>query len=199
VCAVLEKRAAAITVGPASDAMSDIGPLISAPQAERVKQHIDGALEQGAKLLVGGETPADLPAGGHYVAPTVLFEVSSDMDVAQVELFGPVLSVLRYDTVDDACRIANDSSYGLAASVWGAELRRAREVAQRIDAGTVWVNDFAVSDVRRSPFGGRKQSGIGAEFGVEGLLGYTRPKSVYTALDQNVDERPYSLVGFGWD
>lgn len=196
---LLERRASVISVGSAADAGSDIGPLVSARQADAVEGFVNRAVSEGATILVGGSRPSGLPNGGHYFAPTVLVDVRPEMEVAQQEIFGPVLSVIRYASIDEACEIANGTSYGLAASVWGKDLRRAREVAARIDAGTVWINDFAVSDVRRSPFGGRKQSGIGAEFGIEGLHAYSRPKSLYTSLDQDIDERPYALVGSNWD
>ncbi|ORA11660.1 aldehyde dehydrogenase family protein [Mycobacterium arosiense] len=198
VCDLLKQRASAMKVGPAEDDETDVGPVISAVHRDRILAHISSARDQGAAVLVGGASPTDL-GDGYYVQPTVLAEVDEQMAVAQQEIFGPVLSVLPYDTVADAVRIANGTPYGLAASVWSHDLAQARALAHRIDSGTVWINDFGVADVRRTPFGGRKQSGVGAEFGVEGLLAYTQPKTIYTALDTNVDNRGYSVVALEWD
>ena len=198
VCDLLKERVAPMKVGPADSEESDVGPLISQAHRDRVLAHITGAVQQGATLATGGTIPEGLPPG-YYVEPTVLVDVDPRMPVAQEEIFGPVLSVIPYDSVGDAVRIANGTRYGLAASVWSSDLSRARDVARRVQSGTVWINDFGVADVTRTPFGGRKQSGLGAEFGVEGLFAYTQPKSVYTALDVDVDKRGYSVVSLGWD
>jgi betaine-aldehyde dehydrogenase len=198
VCDLLRERVAPMKVGPADSEESDVGPLISRAHRDRVLAHIAGAVEQGATVVAGGKVPAGLPPG-YYVEPTVLVDVDPGMPVAQEEIFGPVLSVMPYDSVGEAVRIANGTRYGLAASIWSADLARARDVARRVESGTVWINDFGVADVARTPFGGRKQSGLGSEFGVEGLFAYTQPKSIYTALDADVDNRGYSVVGLDWD
>ena len=198
VCELLRERVAAMVVGPAELDETDVGPVISSVHRDRIAGHVTGAVDQGARVAVGGSMPAGLPPG-YYVEPTVLVDVDPSMAVAQEEIFGPVLSVIPYDSVADAVRIANGTRYGLAASVWSADLARARDVARRVESGTVWINDFGVADVTRTPFGGRKQSGLGAEFGVEGLFAYTQPKSIYTALDADVDNRGYSVVSLGWD
>ncbi|MGH9034723.1 MAG: aldehyde dehydrogenase family protein, partial [Acidimicrobiia bacterium] len=114
------------------------------------------------------------------------------------EIFGPVVCVIPYEGVGDAVRLANDSPYGLAGVVWGTDLAAAREVAGRIRAGLVWINDFGVANTD-APLGGFKQSGLGRELGPEGALSFTNTRSLYTALDADVDNRPFSMVGLGWD
>lgn len=198
-CALLEERASQLVVGPADDPISDIGPVISAAQRERIEKYIAAAVEHGARVLVGGDLPSSLPSGGHYVAPTVLIDLDNDNPAASEEIFGPVLSVIAYDTVEDAIRIANDTPYGLAAAVWGADRQRAREVAARLESGLTWINDVAQADVARTPFAGRKQSGVGTELGPDGLFAYTKTKSLYTALDDDIDGRAYAAVGGEWD
>lgn len=198
-CERLEARAGELVLGPAHDPVTDVGPVISARQREKVEKFIAAGVEQGARMLVGARRPDGLPDGGHYVAPTVLVDVDARNVAGREEIFGPVLSVLRYGDVDEAVRLANDTSYGLAASIWGADLGRARAVAARIEAGLVWVNDVAQADVARTPLAGRKQSGVGSELGIDGLHAYTKVKSLYTALDADLDARPYSAVGGQWE
>ena len=138
-----------------------MGPLISAAQLERVQAHVDRALDDGAKLVTGGGRPAGLD-GGFYFEPTILTEVTPEATIAQEEVFGPVLSVLRYRDDDDAVRIANNSQYGLSGAVWGTDVDRAVAVARRIRTGQIAVNGFGPGG---APFGGFKQSGFGRESG----------------------------------
>lgn len=196
---LLRERASAVVVGPAEDFGSDIGPVISAAARVKVEKLVAAGLEAGARLLVGGELPSGLPEGGHYVAPTVLVDVTSDNPVAREEVFGPVLSVLRYSDVDHGVALANDTPYGLAGAVWGKDLVRARDVARRIRCGLTWVNDAAQADVARTPLSGRGMSGVGAENGRDGLLAYTKVRSLYTSLSASLDARAYSIIGAGWE
>lgn len=192
---VLRERTEVLQVGVAEDYATDVGPLISEQQLLRVEEMVARAVAEGAKVLVGGER-AEVDAGGWYFQPTVLVDVTPEMEIAQEEVFGPVLAVLSYDTVEEAVRIANDSRYGLGAAVWGSTVA-ARKVARQIQAGTVWVNDYGV--LAPQPFGGYKQSGFGREYGPEGMLEYTQLKHVFTSLDENdLDARPYGLVGSEW-
>ncbi|CAM3416178.1 aldehyde dehydrogenase family protein [Nocardioides dubius] len=197
--ALLEERGKVIKVGPAADYESDIGPVISEAARARVEKIVAASLEAGGRMLVGGELPAGLPEGGHYVAPTVLVDLDNANPAASEEIFGPVLSVIRYSTVEEAIAIANDTPYGLAAAVWGTDLVEARRVARQIRAGLTWVNDAAVADVKRTPLSGRGMSGVGAENGKDGLFAYTKVRSLYTALDNNLDARAYGVVGSEWD
>ena len=153
-----------------------MGPLVSAPQRERVLDYIEIGKREGARLVCGGGRPAHL-ARGWYVEPTLFADVHNDMRIAQEEIFGPVLVAIPFDDDDDAVRIANDSIYGLSGSVFSADTARALRVARRIRSGTINVNgaNFFAPD---SPFGGYKQSGIGREMGVEGFEEYLQTKTV---------------------
>lgn len=198
-CALLAERASVLQVGPANDYTTDVGPVISDAARAKVEKFVAAGLEHGARVLVGGTLPDGLPEGGHYVAPTVLVDLDNDNPAAHQEIFGPVLSVIRYTDVEDAIRIANDTPYGLAAAVWGTDLVRAREVALRVRSGLTWINDVAQADVMRTPLAGRGMSGVGAENGKEGLLAYTKVRSLFTALDTNLDVRAYGVVGSEWE
>jgi acyl-CoA reductase-like NAD-dependent aldehyde dehydrogenase len=154
-------RARAVRVGDPKDPAAQMGPLISAAQRERVQAHVDGAVNDGAKLVTGGGRPAGLDVG-FYFEPTILSEVQPDSAIAQEEVFGPVLTVLRYRDDDDAVAIANNSRYGLSGAVWGGDVDRAVGVARRIRTGQVAVNGVGPGD---APFGGFKLSGLGREGG----------------------------------
>jgi acyl-CoA reductase-like NAD-dependent aldehyde dehydrogenase len=166
---------AAMQVGPPDDPASMIGPLISEKQRERVEGYIRTGIEEGARLVTGGGRPEGLD-GGWFVQPTVFADVDNSMTIAQEEIFGPVLAVIPYDTEDDAVRIANDSVYGLAGSVWTTDNKKALEIASRIRTGTYAVNMYAFDP--GAPFGGYKNSGIGRENGPEGIEAYCEAKSV---------------------
>jgi aldehyde dehydrogenase (NAD+) len=167
--------ARAVKVGDPTDPEVQMGPLISAAQWQRVKAHVDGALDDGAKLVTGGGRPAGLDTG-FYFEPTILTEVTPDATIAQEEVFGPVLSVLRYGDDDDAVRIANNSQYGLSGAVWGADVDRAVAVARRVRTGQIAVNGFGPGG---APFGGFNQSGFGRESGgIMGIRQYMEPKAM---------------------
>ncbi|BBX45890.1 aldehyde dehydrogenase [Mycobacterium cookii] len=167
--------AQAVKVGDPIDPGVQMGPLISDTQRKRVQAHVDRALDDGAKLLTGGGRPAGLEKG-FYFEPTILTEVTPDAAIAQEEVFGPVLSVLRYDGDDAAVRIANNSQYGLSGAVWGTDVDRALGVARRIRTGQIAVNGFGPGG---APFGGFKQSGFGRESGgIIGIRQYMEPKAI---------------------
>lgn len=174
---VVEAVAAMVTsqpVGDPADPATGIGPLVARRQQERVEGYIRIGMEEGAKVVVGG---LDRPyEQGWYVAPTVFAGVSNDMRIAREEIFGPVLAVIPYDDEADAVRIANDSDYGLAGTVWTADADHGMEVARQVRAGTYGVNCFMLES--NAPFGGYKASGIGRELGPEGLNGYLEYKSI---------------------
>ncbi|MCV7099932.1 aldehyde dehydrogenase family protein [Mycobacterium palustre] len=164
-----------IKVGDPRDPEAQMGPLISAAQRDRVQAHVDGAVNDGAKLATGGGRPAGRDVG-YYFEPTILTDVDPDSAVAQEEVFGPVLSVLRYRDDDDAVAIANNSRYGLSGAVWGADVDRAVGVARRIRTGQVAVNGVGPGD---APFGGFKLSGFGRESGgITGLHQYMEVKAI---------------------
>jgi aldehyde dehydrogenase (NAD+) len=166
-------------IGDPRDPATDIGPVVSAKQRDRIMGYINSGVEQGAKIVTGGGAP-DLPATkkGFYVQPTLFTGVRNDMKIAREEIFGPVLSVLRYKDVDEAVAMANDSEYGLGAGVWSADTEKAIAVGKRLRAGTVWVNEWHLLS-EKAPFGGYKQSGVGREFGVEGLYEYMETKHMH--------------------
>ena len=168
--------AESFTLGPCTDANAKLGPLISRVQQERVRGYIRKGLEEGAELITGGpEQPDDLPKG-YFVKPTVFGKVDPKMTIAQEEIFGPVLSIIPYDSEEDAVRIANDSPYGLSGGVWSSSEEHARAVARRLRCGQVILNGGSFNMM--APFGGYKQSGHGREHGPYGLEEYLQTKSL---------------------
>ncbi|MCY1295491.1 Betaine aldehyde dehydrogenase [compost metagenome] len=165
---------------------TQVGPITTQPQRDKVLQYIDIAREGGAECLLGGKRPevAEL-ASGWFVEPTIFADVNNQMRIAREEVFGPVLSIIPFDDEDEAISIANDTPYGLAAGVWTSDIRRAFRVTDQVRAGTVWVNTYrAVSFM--APFGGYKQSGIGRENGQVAIEDYLQTKSVWVNLADDV-------------
>ena len=153
-----------------------LGPLSSQAQVDRVNGYIQKGIDEGAKLVTGGTGKPEGMEKGYFVKPTVFSEVRNDMTIAQEEIFGPVLSILPYDSEDDAVQIANDSPYGLSGGVWSADAERAKKVARRIRTGQIEVNGGAFNP--GAPFGGYKQSGYGREYGTQGFEEFLETKSM---------------------
>lgn len=166
-----------LVVGDPFDEKTHIGPMVSARQRERVRGYIERGIGEGARIVTGGAGPPAGTDSGWYVRPTLFSDVDSAMGIAQEEIFGPVLTVLEYVDIDDAVRLADDTAYGLSGSVWTPDIDRGLAVAARIRAGTFGINQ-AYSMDPHAPFGGVKASGIGREFGREGLAQYLETQAI---------------------
>ncbi len=171
-----------IRLGDPKQMTSDVGPVVSKRQYERILGYIEKGKKEGARCAVGGKA-ATGPGleKGFYIEPTIFADVKNDMTIAREEIFGPVLCVLKYKNVQEAVELANQSSYGLGGAVWSKDLPKAMDVARQIRTGTVWINEYHMLNVT-APFGGYKQSGIGREFGNEGLEAYVETKTIYMDL-----------------
>jgi acyl-CoA reductase-like NAD-dependent aldehyde dehydrogenase len=175
VCEELTTIAAAAPMGNGLDESSVLGPLQNKQQFDIVNRLVESAKNSGARVLLGGNPPKDQP--GYFYPTTLIADIDQDNPLVVEEQFGPALPVIRYSTVDEALAMANGLDVGLGASVWSPNLAVARDVASRIEAGTVWINKHGAVDPR-VPFGGAKQSGYGLEFGVEGLKALGIPQVI---------------------
>lgn len=189
----LARAAEQIPVGLPSDEATRMGPLQNCRQFEQVTRMIEASVAAGARLLTGGKRPEGLPdeAQGYFIAPTVLVDVTPDMEIAQQEVFGPVLVAMAFDSEDEAIQLANETRFGLAGAVWSQDVARAHRVAGQLRAGTVWINSYKAISVM-SPFGGFGDSGFGRSSGLDGLREYTVPQSVW------VETAPEASVAFGY-
>ncbi|MFN3324582.1 MAG: aldehyde dehydrogenase family protein [Bryobacteraceae bacterium] len=182
VVAVLAERASKLRVGDPLDPVTEMGAQISARQLERILDYVRSGVDQGARLVCGGERDTDGDKSrGYFVKPTIFANVRPDMRIAQEEIFGPVLAVLPFRDPDEAIAIANGTIYGLVAAVWTRDIALAHRMAREIRAGAVWINTYNAFD-SGSPFGGYKQSGFGRDLGAYALEQYTNVKSVWVSL-----------------
>lgn len=173
-------------IGNPEDPSTQIGPIATRPQFEKVLKYIEIAKSEGARCLTGGRALSGPEYGaGQFVEPTIFVDVDNSMRIAQEEVFGPVLSVLKFKDEEDAIRIGNDIRFGLAAGVWTQSLHRAMLLTEKLRAGTVWVNNYR-STSYTTPFGGFKDSGIGREGGLESVKEYMEAKSVWISTDLNM-------------
>jgi acyl-CoA reductase-like NAD-dependent aldehyde dehydrogenase len=174
------ERAAKMKQGDPLDPKTRMGPQISKEQRDAVLRYVEIGKKEGARLIAGGGAPEDLPKGW-FVKPTIFDDVSNEMTIAREEIFGPVLSVIRFDSFEDLIRKANQTIYGLAAGVWTQDVKKAHRAARLLQAGTVWVNTYNMYDPS-TPFGGFKKSGFGRELGSAAIEEYTQRKSVWIDL-----------------
>jgi aldehyde dehydrogenase (NAD+) len=171
-------RAKRRTVGDPFDQATEQGPQVDDAQFEKVMSYIETGKQEGASLVCGGKRVGDR---GYFIEPTVFADVKDDMKIAQEEIFGPVMSIIKFKDIDEVIERANKTMYGLAAAVWTQDITKAHAIANSVRAGTVWVNCYDVFDAA-APFGGFKQSGIGRELGEYGLQQYTEVKTVTVKL-----------------
>ncbi|ASS95426.1 MULTISPECIES: aldehyde dehydrogenase family protein [Bacillaceae] len=169
-----------IRVGNPLEATTQMGPQVSAQQLKTIEKYVAVGLEEGAELVTGGQRGKK---NGYYFTPTIFGDVTNEMTIAREEIFGPVVSVIRFKDEEDALRQANDTIYGLASGIWTNDLKRAHRMARGIQAGTVYVNTYSMLD-STTPFGGMKQSGFGRELGVQAMDMYTHSKSVWIDLGE---------------
>ncbi|WP_073266243.1 aldehyde dehydrogenase family protein [Cryptosporangium aurantiacum] len=183
VVALLRQRVADIRIGDPLDTASDIGPLASRPQYEKVTHYLDLAKDDGCELLVGGRRGPEIDGvgTGRFVEPTLYATPDSASRIRREEIFGPVGAVIRFEDAEDAVRIANESQYGLVAGLWTNDLSRAHRLSRRLESGVVWINTWRAFS-NNVPFGGVKSSGLGREIGPDALLEYTETKSIWLGL-----------------
>ena len=180
----LVQRATTMRLGPGVTD-PDMGPIISKRQLETIEGYVEVGKREGAMVIAGGERPHDPTlGGGYYFQPTLLDQVSPGMRVAQEEIFGPVLSIITFDEVDEAAALANLSAFGLLAGVWTRDINKALALASRIKAGQIYVNTYGAAGGVELPFGGYKKSGYGREKGLEALASYTQVKNVCIRFSQ---------------
>ena len=183
----LKERVEKMKIGEPGDKSTKVGPVVSQRQFDSVMSYIDIGKGEGAEVLTGGNRVGDK---GYYIAPTVFTNVKNDMRIAQEEIFGPVIVVIKFSDDEEAIKIGNDSIFGLAGAVWSSNNERAMHIAKKLRTGTVWINEYhLLSD--RAPFGGYKQSGIGREFGADGLKEYTEAKHIHIDELKTRDKKPW--------
>ncbi|HAY33535.1 MAG TPA: aldehyde dehydrogenase family protein [Ignavibacteria bacterium] len=183
----LKEKIEKMKIGDPSDKSITVGPVVNQDQFDTVMKYIKTGIDEGAEILTGGK---QFGSKGLFIEPTVFVNVDNKMKIAQEEIFGPVLAVIKFKDDDEAVSVANDSIFGLAGAVWSGNDDRALAVADRLRAGTVWINEYhLLSD--RAPFGGYKQSGIGREFGTEGMKEYMESKHIHIDEIKDRSKKPW--------
>ncbi|WP_425467138.1 aldehyde dehydrogenase family protein [Pseudalkalibacillus caeni] len=192
----LVENAKKLKLGNPLDQETDMGPVVSEKQRDTILSYIETGKKEGATLAYGGnEVTIEGCEGGHFIEPTIFTDVTNDMKIAREEIFGPVLSVIRYSTVEEVIDLANDTIYGLAAGVWTRDVNKAYDITRKLKAGVVWINDWHMLR-NDAPFGGYKQSGIGREMGKHSLDAYTQLKHVHTSMVPQVEKRSWYQILF---
>jgi len=190
----LVARGRTLVLGDPLDPTTTVGPIITRAQQQRILGFLQSAKDSGAKIVLGGNAPSGAKfEKGNWVEPTIVTDVTNDQPIARDEVFGPVLVVLTYDSLEEAIAIANDTHYGLSAGVWSKDEAKALEVARQLEAGMVYVNDWHVIHPAY-PFGGYKQSGLGREGGPDSLDEYTEQKYISLNRSASLAERAFAIV-----
>ncbi len=184
----LIERCKTVRLGDPMDPATEMGPAATGPQYQKILSMIQSAKDEGAVVAFGGKQDAQ---GGFFVQPTILTGITGDMGIARDEVFGPVLSILTFDTEEEAIRMANDTRYGLAAGIWTLNVQRAHRVSAKVRAGSVWINAYRTIGPY-APFGGFKHSGIGRENGHVGLDDYLETKTVWVELSGKMRD-PFTI------
>ncbi len=190
----LAERSVQVVVGNPADPATGIGPMSTEAHFHKVLGYIESGIAEGARVVCGGK-PASVAGceGGFYIEPTVLADVTNDMKVAREEIFGPVLSVIKYSDIDEAVSLANDTDYGLSAGIWAGDLVRAQQLSRELRAGSVWVNDWHMMRTD-APFGGYKQSGYGRELGVYSIDSYVETKAVQMSFERAPERKAMQRI-----
>ncbi len=184
----LKTRTEAIAIGDPMDEATQLGPMVSKAQRDKVLGYIEAGKAEGATLVTGGAIPNDVAGDGFYIQPTVFADVTDSMTIAREEIFGPVMCVLDFEAEDEVIARANATEFGLSAGVFTADITRAHRVIDQLDAGTLWINTYNLCPVE-IPFGGSKQSGFGRENSLAALEHYSELKTVYVGM--GTCEAPY--------
>src|SRR5205823_2351156 len=177
----LVARAKKLQPGDPLDPKTRLGAIVSQQQMQTVLGYIEAGKTEGAQVIAGGKRAEVGNGNGYFIEPTIFGGTKNNMKIAQEEIFGPVLAVLKYDDIDEVAALANQNPYGLAAAIWTKDIKKAHTLSRRLKAGTVWINTYGVMDAAL-PFGGYKQSGFGRELGAEAIEHYTEVKSVWLSL-----------------
>jgi aldehyde dehydrogenase (NAD+) len=175
----LTARAKALRIGDPGDRATVLGPVISEKQMKSILDYVDIGQQEGASLVTGGQRVGDR---GYFISPAVFADVKHEMRISQEEIFGPVVSVIKFRDEADALRIANGTAYSLAAGVWSRDMGRVQRFVKKARAGTVWINTYGYTDVRL-PWGGERDSGLGREHGTAAIDNFTEPKAVWMNLN----------------
>jgi acyl-CoA reductase-like NAD-dependent aldehyde dehydrogenase len=175
------ERGRTVRLGSGLSPETTMGPLVSKEQQERVLSYVEHGRGEAKVALAGDPPNDDALADGYFVPPTIFYDVTNDMKIAREEIFGPVMTVLPFDSVDEVIKLSNDTDYGLAAAVWTRDIKKALVTAKALRAGIVWVNDSQPAPTE-APWGGYKQSGVGRELGPHGIEDYFEVKHIYINL-----------------